>query len=151
MPRFRSRHTYCISVQRGAIGPHVDNVDASGSIIMGVSLGAPRVLRMVQRAFRPVSGSGMTGRHSDASSPGLEGEPGTAVDHAGSKAAFEVLLAPGSVYIQRLVHGLSALPLSHWCLGSEAFSSGMQYDMSLITRSQWRTRFEEPACPLVRD
>lgn len=72
---------------QGAIGAHVDNIDASGSIIMGVSLGSARVLRMVQRAGRPSSGEG--GRHvseSDSVEGGLE---------------FQVLLKPGSVYIQR--------------------------------------------------
>lgn len=31
---------------KGEILPHVDNIDASGSTIMGVSLGAARVLRL---------------------------------------------------------------------------------------------------------
>ena len=30
----------------GEIFPHVDNVDASGTWILGVSLGSPRILRM---------------------------------------------------------------------------------------------------------
>ncbi|KAF9517903.1 hypothetical protein BS47DRAFT_1290337 [Hydnum rufescens UP504] len=33
----------------GAIFPHVDNVEASGGTIMGVSLGAERVMRLVRR------------------------------------------------------------------------------------------------------
>lgn len=30
----------------GRIDPHVDNLDASGSVILGVSLGADRILRL---------------------------------------------------------------------------------------------------------
>ena len=30
----------------GQILPHVDNLDASGSVILGLSLGAPRILRL---------------------------------------------------------------------------------------------------------
>lgn len=56
----------------GAIYPHVDNREASGGIIVGLSLKSSRVMR-----FAPVEGG--------------EGEP------------FEVLLEPGSAYIQRCV------------------------------------------------
>jgi alkylated DNA repair protein alkB family protein 7 len=65
---------------RGAILPHIDNLDASGSMIMGVSLGSPRVMRMVRRDTR----------------------------QSDSLRAFEILLLPGSVYIQRYVKSLSS-------------------------------------------
>ncbi|KAI0035720.1 hypothetical protein K488DRAFT_68174 [Vararia minispora EC-137] len=55
----------------GDIFPHVDNVEASGSWILGVSLGTTRLLRLV-----PVTG-------------------GT------DEPSYEILLPPGSVYIQR--------------------------------------------------
>ncbi|KAF8604513.1 hypothetical protein BDV93DRAFT_507461 [Ceratobasidium sp. AG-I] len=55
----------------GLILPHVDNVEASGSVIAGVSLGDTRVLRM---------------------SRDLE---------EGGDATFDVLLESGSVYVQR--------------------------------------------------
>jgi len=64
----------------GAIDPHVDNVDASGSMIMGVSLGPPRIMRMTRRTRN-------------------DGRSCTKDIHAVD--AFEVLLLPGSVYIQR--------------------------------------------------
>lgn len=57
----------------GEILPHVDNIEASGSWIMGVSLGDERILRMA-----PVEGF-------------TSAEP------------FEVSLPSGSVYLQRLV------------------------------------------------
>lgn len=56
----------------GKIDPHVDNVDASGSVIIGVSLGAERVLRLERK--------------------GAENEGG---------AGWEVLLKSGSVYVQK--------------------------------------------------
>ncbi|KAH8090958.1 hypothetical protein HD553DRAFT_21475 [Filobasidium floriforme] len=56
----------------GRIDPHVDNVDASGSVIIGVSLGAERVLRLERNG---------------AESEGRDG--------------WEVLLKSGSVYIQK--------------------------------------------------
>jgi alkylated DNA repair dioxygenase AlkB len=56
----------------GRIDPHVDNVDASGSMIIGVSLGAERVLRLERK--------------------GAENEGG---------AGWEVLLNSGSVYVQK--------------------------------------------------
>ena len=66
----------------GEILPHVDNVGASGSWILGVSLGAMRVLR-------------------------LEG-----TDDAGPRAPFDLPLPSGSVYIQRQVCTTSCtLPL----------------------------------------
>ncbi|KAF8894474.1 hypothetical protein BD779DRAFT_1434806 [Infundibulicybe gibba] len=52
----------------GEILPHIDNVSASGSWIMGVSLGAERLLRL------------------------------ESIDKTDS---FEVLLTPGSIYLQR--------------------------------------------------
>ncbi|CAE6479148.1 unnamed protein product [Rhizoctonia solani] len=55
----------------GVILPHVDNIEASGSAIAGVSLGDTRILRLTQ------------------SSAGSE------------DASFDVLLESGSVYIQR--------------------------------------------------
>ncbi|KAG8804441.1 hypothetical protein FRC17_005970 [Serendipita sp. 399] len=65
----------------GEILPHVDNVDASGSIILGVSLGSSRVLR-------------------------LESVDKQLTDD-GSPACYELLLEPGSCYIQRLATFLS--------------------------------------------
>lgn len=56
----------------GRIDPHVDNVDASGSVIIGVSLGAERILRLERK--------------------GAENESG---------AGWEVLLKSGSVYVQK--------------------------------------------------
>lgn len=56
----------------GKIDPHVDNVDASGSVIIGVSLGAERVLRLERK---------------EAESEGGDG--------------WEVLLKSGSVYVQK--------------------------------------------------
>jgi len=53
----------------GEILPHIDNVEASGSWILGVSLGYPRIMRM-ENIADPVD-------------------------------SFELLLPPGSVYIQR--------------------------------------------------
>ncbi|KAH7341881.1 hypothetical protein B0J17DRAFT_277990 [Rhizoctonia solani] len=55
----------------GVILPHVDNVEASGSLIAGVSLGDTRTLRLTQSATSLVD------------------------------ASFDVLLESGSVYIQR--------------------------------------------------
>jgi len=55
----------------GDIHPHVDNVEASGSWILGVSLGATRLLRM---------------------------EP---VDQGSTEQSYELLLPSGSVYVQR--------------------------------------------------
>lgn len=61
----------------GAILPHVDNLEASGRVILGVSLGAERTLRL-RRKF----GDG---------EQGTEGE------------GWDVRLGSGSVYIQRYV------------------------------------------------
>ncbi|CAE6480758.1 unnamed protein product [Rhizoctonia solani] len=55
----------------GAILPHVDNIEASGSVIAGVSLGNTRVLRLTQSTTDSI------------------------------EASFDVLLESGSVYIQR--------------------------------------------------
>jgi alkylated DNA repair dioxygenase AlkB len=56
----------------GKIDPHVDNVDASGSVIIGASLGAERILRLERK--------------------GAESEGGV---------GWEVLLKSGSVYVQK--------------------------------------------------
>ena len=64
----------------GAIDPHVDSIDASGSMIMGVSLGAPRIMRMARRT---------------------RNEERNCTKNIHTADAFEVLLLPGSVYIQR--------------------------------------------------
>jgi alkylated DNA repair protein alkB family protein 7 len=56
----------------GKIDPHVDNVDASGSVIIGVSLGAERVLRLERKGTENEGGDG-----------------------------WEVLLKSGSVYVQK--------------------------------------------------
>jgi alkylated DNA repair protein alkB family protein 7 len=42
----------------GKIDPHVDNVDASGSVIIGVSLGAERVLRLERKGAENEGGLG---------------------------------------------------------------------------------------------
>ncbi|KAF8317384.1 hypothetical protein DL93DRAFT_2077013 [Clavulina sp. PMI_390] len=77
----------------GAIGPHVDNIGASGSIIMGVSLGSPRILRLVRRpSGSPVHLDGASGRHVETSRAGSGNS---------QMPMFEALLLPGSVYIQR--------------------------------------------------
>ncbi len=55
----------------GWIAPHVDNVEASGSVIVGVSLGAERIMRLERE--------------------GTPGEP----------EGWEVLLPSGSVYVQQ--------------------------------------------------
>lgn len=57
----------------GAIHPHVDNLDAFGTTIVGASLGGERLMR-----FKRVDGT--------------EGD---------GPSEFDVLLEPGSVYIQR--------------------------------------------------
>lgn len=65
----------------GKIDPHVDNVDASGEVILGVSLGGVRVMHL---------------REMNAADGGR---------------SLDVLLVPGSVYVQRSVAG-SLPPLS---------------------------------------
>jgi alkylated DNA repair protein alkB family protein 7 len=65
----------------GYIDPHVDNVEASGSVIAGVSLGSERVMHMqaVEDASKDAGG-------------------GTRKEIDG---AFSFLLSPGSLYLQR--------------------------------------------------
>ena len=58
----------------GEILPHVDNIGASGSWILGVSLGSERVLRM------------------EPAEDGVNGIP---------RCPFDILLPSGSVYIQK--------------------------------------------------
>jgi alkylated DNA repair protein alkB homolog 7 len=58
----------------GEIHPHIDNIDASGSWILGVSLGSGRVLRM---------------------------ESVKADSDCSPKHTFDVTLPSGSVYVQR--------------------------------------------------
>jgi alkylated DNA repair protein alkB homolog 7 len=58
----------------GEIRPHVDNIGASGSWILGVSLGSERILRM------------------ESVEEDLNGVP---------KCAFDLTLPSGSVYIQK--------------------------------------------------
>jgi alkylated DNA repair protein alkB family protein 7 len=58
----------------GEILPHVDNLDASGSVIIGVSLGAERTLRLRAKAGKEDESEG-----------------------------WEVKLSSGSVYLQRYV------------------------------------------------
>lgn len=62
---------------KGAIYPHVDNLDAFGRTIVGISLGGERIMRFqrVESADANVNNSG--------------------------PANFDVLLSPGSVYIQK--------------------------------------------------
>lgn len=64
---------------RGAIYPHVDNLEAFGRTIAGVSLGGERVMR-----FKQVSDVG----------EGMERD---------GPSEFEVLVKPGSAYIQSFV------------------------------------------------
>ena len=72
----------------GEILPHIDNADASGSWILGVSLGSDRVLRMESVE----TDSDCSARHT-----------------------FDVTLPSGSVYIQRCETRLSVvLLLTHW-------------------------------------
>jgi alkylated DNA repair protein alkB family protein 7 len=59
----------------GKIDPHVDNIDASGSVIVGVSLGGERILRLEQDAADR--------------------------KERGGSAGWEVLLPSGSVYVQK--------------------------------------------------
>lgn len=59
----------------GEIQAHVDNVDASGSVIIGVSLGSARILRLREKS-------------------GTKGG-------AGEGAGWDVLLPNGSLYLQR--------------------------------------------------
>lgn len=47
-PRGTSTHLLHLA-PHGAILPHVDNLEASGSIIIGTSLGAERVLRLTDK------------------------------------------------------------------------------------------------------
>lgn len=58
----------------GEIRPHIDNIDASGSWILGVSLGSDRVLRMES----------------------VEADSDCSPTHT-----FDVTLHSGSVYVQR--------------------------------------------------
>jgi hypothetical protein len=62
----------------GKIDPHVDNVEASGSVILGVSLGGERVLRLEKDT-------------KDDSQDKKKGE------------GWEVFLKSGSVYVQKSV------------------------------------------------
>lgn len=64
----------------GGIQAHVDNVDASGSVIIGVSLGASRVLRLRKK---------LRGGASE------EGEAGE------ERGGWDVLLPNGSLYLQK--------------------------------------------------
>ena len=72
--------------RNGNIQAHVDNVDASGSVIIGVSLGAERVLRLREK------------RESDPASAGEEVGGG-----GDERGGWDVLLPNGSLYIQRYV------------------------------------------------
>jgi len=60
----------------GYILPHVDNVDASGTVIIGVSLGAERILRL-----------------EEATQDGRK----TNITHRG----WDILLKSGSLYLQK--------------------------------------------------
>lgn len=69
-------HVLHLSASAGEILPHIDNVNASGSIIMGVSLGTPRILRLEKNGEKEDDNDGV----------------------------YDQLLEPGSCYIQRYVH-----------------------------------------------
>jgi alkylated DNA repair protein alkB family protein 7 len=71
----------------GYIDPHVDNLEASGSVIAGVSLGSERIMHMQAVVRDPSSDD-----HS-SSSPAKELEDAT----------FSFRLPPGSLYVQRSV------------------------------------------------
>ncbi|GAA5944449.1 hypothetical protein JCM3775_006636 [Rhodotorula graminis] len=79
-PSHLSLHLLHLS-SRGSIAPHVDNLDAFGRTIAGVSLGGERVMR-----FKRVS------------DPGTDGDVEPALRDGPSE--FEVLLEPGSAYVQ---------------------------------------------------
>ena len=61
---------------KGYILPHVDNLQASGSFILGVSLGAPRILRLEKVVPNPSQDANLI-------------------------RLCDLLLEPGSVYIQK--------------------------------------------------
>lgn len=88
-PRDTSTHLLHLA-PHGQILPHVDNLDASGSVIIGVSLGSERVLRL--RA----EGSGKGDAPGAAAAAG--GGPGGVADGRGG---WDVRLPSGSVYLQR--------------------------------------------------
>lgn len=69
----------------GRISPHVDNREASGRIIVGISLGSERVVRFKR-------------------TPEATGE-----ETQGAPEEFAIVLKPGSVYVQTCVHSLSPL------------------------------------------
>jgi alkylated DNA repair protein alkB family protein 7 len=92
---------------RGAIYPHVDNLEAFGRTIAGVSLGGERVMR-----FKQVS------------------EPGEGMVKDGP-VEFEVLVEPGSAYIQSFVLFLPPLPLLYRLLGGK---DGAQPDPSVTSQ-----------------
>ncbi len=73
----------------------MDNIDASGGTIVGVSLGSPRVLRLVKKRSenRKVGGEGNKG--TDAKDSRIEG-----FDSQHSHG-FDIYLPSGSVYVQR--------------------------------------------------
>lgn len=75
---------------KGAIYPHVDNMQAFGGTIAGLSLGSSRVMRF-KRTGPPLP-KGSAG----------EDEP----------EEFEVLMEPGSVYLQKCVDFVELRPLS---------------------------------------
>lgn len=64
---------------KGAIYPHVDNLEAFGRTIVGISLGGERVMR-----FKRVDAADSNAR-----------------DDSAGPADFDVLLSPGSAYIQK--------------------------------------------------
>lgn len=81
----------------GLILPHVDNLMASGTTILGVSLGGERVMRMKWREYDPSNveeeGGELGGRHKvkDVKEDGEQDKDW----------GFDVRLESGSVYIQR--------------------------------------------------
>ncbi|KAJ9104456.1 hypothetical protein QFC21_001951 [Naganishia friedmannii] len=83
-PLQTSTHALHLSPE-GHILPHVDNVDASGTVIIGVSLGAERILRL-----------------EEATQDGSK----TNITHRG----WDVLLKSGSLYLQKLRFDIIAHP-----------------------------------------
>ncbi|GFZ43344.1 hypothetical protein JCM24511_01064 [Saitozyma sp. JCM 24511] len=79
-PRNTSTHLLHLA-PHGEILPHVDNLEASGSVIVGVSLGSERVLRLRAKGDAPAAATG-----------------GVAAKAAGG---WDVRLPSGSVYLQR--------------------------------------------------
>ncbi len=78
----------------GEILPHVDNIEASGSVIIGLSLGAERVLRLERQI----------GEDDDDVDLDLDLDLERS-GGAGGRQGWDIRLTNGSVYVQRYVRG----------------------------------------------